>query len=151
MRVREWLRVSCPGPLDGVELDDPLGDRNIVTEDTPSAGAVTLPVRPGRQARVLFRLPQGPRSLWVLWGGRGGAPRISFDPSRAEKLRCTANTRAGACCFRTFSATTFHAATCDARYRTVCAADADCGEKGRCGPAPSSSPSAQPALRLCVP
>jgi hypothetical protein len=154
-RVRDWLRVACPAkgrPIDGVQLNHSRGwGADVTTEDTANLASVVLPVRRGGDINVTFLLPDGARDLWVLWTNGTAQPSISFKKSSSqEKLRCTAPSRAGPCCYRAFSGTSFHAeGLCDrTRYQDACTSDADCDSRTKrvCRPGPPGT-----GLRLCTP
>ncbi len=137
VRVREWLRVSCAQkdrPIDGVQVVRTHGwPESVTTVDTPQLASVVLPVRGGADFVVEFLLPDGERDLTVFWSLPGRQPSLALkkpmDPH--DKLRCRAPTKSGPCCYRSFSATSFHPELqCDrSRYEELCTSDADCDSR----------------------
>ncbi len=153
-RVREWLRVLCPAkghPIEGVQLNHSRGwGADVTTVDTAELASAVLPVRPGGDIQLSFLLPDGPRDLWVLWSLGGRAPSINFKKQvpAPDKLRCTTPSKAGPCCYRAFSNSSFYPELqCDrTRYQEVCVSNGDCDSRTKrvCRPNPGTS------FKLCA-
>lgn len=154
-RVREWLRVVCQAkgrPIDGVQLIHSRGSfADVTTVDTAELASVVLPVRRGGDIQLAFLLPDGSRELWALWSLGARTPSITFkkELSPHDKLRCTAPTKSGPCCYRAFSGTSFHPELqCDrTRYQEICISNADCDSRTNrvCRPGPPGT-----NLKLCA-